>query len=215
MKVARKINPLTLSSKEIDTISDLVLDQCRYCIDHNLVLEKERYIYGWLSRKKTMKKKPSEFFKPIKKLERIKDHIIQNINQDNTLTMRHVSSGGAQYNNCTTSVGQEEWIDIPYPNRFILPKYYYQTLIHELAHASVEDTRLNLKIKTTIHDEFIAETSSLIICFMSGYNVWCGCIDYLNQWCCKGKYKSHIKSEAKWDRFRSDTKAIVRYMLGK
>jgi len=215
-KVIRNIDPFQVRTKDINNVIDAVIKECK-----DIVLERTAPSFEdpWTSRRTMRKNHIKRSFQPIPKLDRITTKIFQNLQNHFKIELRHTINKGPVYTYYTSKKNSFEgdWICVPEPDRFISPKYYYKTLLHELSHAACSRTRLCLKLKED-EEEIAVEASSLIICFLSGYNLWDSCLGYITNWSygAEQSKRNHILSVNKtsqWNAIRNKTKRIVRYLL--
>jgi hypothetical protein len=163
--------------------------------------------------KPTSKKRKIQF-KPIPKLQNITNRIVDSLGESVKIDVRHTLSRGPYYT-CYTSKKyskNKDWVCIPEPERFVKSKYYYKTLLHELAHAACSRTRLCLKFSGE-QEEIAVEASALTICFLSGYNLWTSCLGYMTNWSYDKKDRLSIARKCQWDSMRNKTKKIVKHLL--
>jgi antirestriction protein ArdC len=109
----------------------------------------------------------------------------------------------------------DEEVCLPIKERFKCTEYYYITLFHELSHVCCSKRRLNIKVPKVI-DEVISETVAMILCIISGMNVWGTCESYILMWTYDKKLqkeRSYIRTEKQWDKIENSCKSIINYML--
>lgn len=116
-------------------------------------------------------------------IEKYIELFITNISHDIELKVRHTLNKGPCYwgHERNTLDNITDTIHIPYIGRFTEAKYYYKTLLHEIAHACCSVDRLRSKMKPT-EEEICVELVALILCSFLGLNVWEDCINYIISW---------------------------------
>ena len=91
------------------------------------------------------------------------EKLIKNINLD----VHHISMGLPLYN------VNRDLVQMPLPEEFISEENYYATLLHEIAHSTMHESRLNRDIKDTqkgyAQEELNAEFSSILLASDLGY----------------------------------------------
>jgi len=210
-KTLRKIDPLTLKPKDVNRVTDIIIDQCKSVVEERSAPE---FDYCWLSNKTIKKRNIVSNFRPIGKLDRITDTIIDNLQLNFPIEIRHTINKGPEYIYYTSKKHRwrGDWICIPEPFRFKESKFYYKTLLHELSHAACSRTRLCLKFSED-EEEVSVEAASLIVCFLSGYNLWNSCLGYMIDWSYDKQGNPSITRKSQWEGIKSKTKRIVRYLL--
>jgi hypothetical protein len=204
------VNIFTLFPHQLNKVIDIVFEQCK----HELQTHSDmNWQYPWLSIP-TAKKRKVYHHKPIPRLANVVNVILSNLSKTHQIDVRHTKSRGPYY---TYFVAKKyryktDWICIPEPERFILAKDYYKTLLHEMSHAACSRTRLCLKFMKD-EEEIGVEASALIICFLSGYNLWESCLGYMTNWSYDKNKKLCLSTKAQWEGIKSKTKRIVRYLL--
>jgi hypothetical protein len=215
-KSIRGIDPFQVRAKDLDTVVDVVIQECKTVVFNKSAPE---FDPPWASRRTMRKHHIKRSFKPIPKLDRITQGVFNNLKESFHIELRHTINKGPEYTYFTSKKDnyRGDWVCVPEPDRFKESKYYYKTLLHELSHAACSRTRLCLKLKDD-EEEVAVEASALIICFLSGYNLWQSCLGYMINWSYGSakRKKDHIlylNRQSQWDSIQSKTKRIVRYLL--
>lgn len=211
MQTIRGIDPFTIRPQDLDKVTQIISDQCKFFIQQRVVKEFE---YCWMSRKTMKKKHIVNKFSPIGKMEKVVNGIVTQLQDNFPMEIRHTINKGPEYTYYTSKKYRynSDWVCVPEPDRFTESKYYYKTLLHELSHAACSRTRLCLKFNEE-HEEVAVETCALIVCFLSGYNLWESCLGYMINWSYDKSGNLSIGSKSQWDSIKKKTQRIVRYLI--
>jgi hypothetical protein len=104
---------------------------------------------------------------------------------------------------------KENRIIMPSICKFDIPKHYYKSFFHEIAHAVCDSHRLDIRMIGD-KEEVLVENCSIIIGFSSGMNVWEDSISYIAEYC----NKKSMKQDRYWSSIESNTYRILSYLLG-
>jgi len=215
-KVMHGVDPTQTRPQDINRATDIIVDECR-----RVVVAKSYPTFDstWSSRKTMLKNNVHRTFNHIPKMKKITNTIFSKLAENFTIELRHTTNKGPEYTYYTSKPDKfrGDWVCVPEPDRFFAPKYYYKTLLHELSHAACSRTRLCLRF-TESEEEVAVESSALIICFLSGYNLWDNCLSYITNWSygsskLKQQNVLQLNTKYQWDSIKRKTKRIVRYLL--
>lgn len=217
-KVIRGVDPFELNLITINKICEICVDEVKVAVVNKTEPE---WKLNWKSCRVLSEEEMQHNYKPIPRLERLIQTIIEKLQDTYPMKVCLTRNAGPSYVLLSSRRNTKphcDWIRVPDIRRFPSNKLFYNAFLHELGHASCSRNRLCLKFGIQYEEEIAVDTVAAILCFLMGINVWEESISYSqNQaYGSKKKKEDHIlfiKTARQWRNITNKTKHILKYFL--
>ena len=213
-KVIRGIDLFELPIETLNNICDICVDEVQTSVLAKLEPE---WNSTWKSIRVLNEEEAKKNHKAIPRLDTLVEVVTENLQRSSPVKVSMTRNVGPEYCFYASKKNDRDysdWVHVPEPYRFSHSKYFYKIYFHELGHAACSRNRLCLKFGSMDEEEVTVDTIAMILCFLSGVNVWNDSIAYSQD-------RSYdlttgelcVRTARQWRSIRSKVKRILKFLL--